>query len=281
MTIKRLVRLAAIGALLSIAGQLLAQSTTMTTLQGSRHAGPGAVNPSSSTFGVGITLNGSTFVNTAAVNQSVQIRGEIRPEAANVGQTASIFVVDRLLGGGFMMRNQSGAWVSWNGSVASLAPFKVNETLDQVESVEMFTGTLGTTGDHRIFLGYLPPDGILRYHTSGLPISITAASSGGGSALEQATALFASKINNNVVQNSCIACHIDGGLAGHLHTFVLGSGTAALNTNFQVFRGLIARGKPFLMNYVASTNTSHSGGMAVAAKDVADFDAFLTLLTQL
>jgi hypothetical protein len=281
MTIRHLVRLAAVGALLSFAGQLLAQSTTMETRQGSRHAGPGAVNASASTFAVGITLNnGASFVNTATVSQSVGIRGEIRPEPANVGQTASIFVVDRLLGGGFMMRNQSGTWVSWNASVSSLVPFKVNEPLDAVESIAMFTGTLGTVGDHRIFLGYLPPDGILRYHTSGLPLSITAAST--QTPMEQATALFSSKINPNIVQNSCISCHIDGGLAGHLHTFVVGSSTSALNTNFNVFRGLMGRGKPFLMNYVASTNTSHQGGQAVqGAQNIADFDQFLTLLQQL
>lgn len=283
MSIKGLIRLAAVGALLGFAGHVLAQSTTMETRQGSRHAGPGAVNASAATFAVGITLTGSTFVNTAAVNQSVQIRGEIRPEPANVGQSASIYVVDRLLGGAFMMRNQSGAWVSWNGSVASLVPFKVNETLDAVESVDMFTGTLGTTGDHRIFLGYLPPDGILRYHTSGLPLSITAATAG-ASALEQANTLFASKISPNIVMGICIACHVSGGIAGNLHPFVAGSSSSALSTNFNTFRSLqMNRGKTFILSYVGASGTNHGGGRVVptGTQNYTDLDQFLTLLQQL
>src|SRR5215211_5718040 len=99
MTLKRLVRVIAAGALLCITGgHLLAQTTTMETRQGSRHAGPGAVTPSASTFAVGITRdNGATFVNTASVSDTVEIRGEVRPEPANVGLPADIFVVDRVI----------------------------------------------------------------------------------------------------------------------------------------------------------------------------------------
>ncbi len=282
---KQLVRLVAAGALLGFTGQLFAQGTTLTTLQGSRHAGPGAVTSSSSTFGVGITLdNGATYVSTASVSQTVQIRGEVRPEAADVGLLGDIFVVDRQLNGPgtsddvFLMRNQSGTWVSWNVQVATLVPFLEDQTLDAVETVNMFTGTLGTVGDHRIFLGYLPPTGALRYHTSGLAVTITAAQTQTPQA--QATALFASKISPNIVQNICISCHIANGAAGNVHTFLPGSGQAQLDANFLVMDNLLSMGKVTLLARVRGVN--HTGGAVLnqGTTDYNDFEQFLTLLEQ-
>lgn len=167
----RSLRLISIVVLLSLTGLSFAQ----TTLGGYRHDGPGRVAPSTSTFSVGVSRdNGATFVSTATVGETVLIRGEIRPEAANVGQPADIFVVARLLDNNtFLMRTSSGAWVSWNGTVSQLQPFRRNEVLDAVEPLDLFTGTLATAGDHRLFLGYMSADGILRYHVSGLPLNIT------------------------------------------------------------------------------------------------------------
>ncbi len=274
--------------MLGFAGQLLAQSTTLTTLQGSRHAGPGAVNSSSSTFGVGVTLDsGATYVSTASVSQTVQIRGEVRPEAADVGLLGDIFVVDRQLNGPgtnddvFMMRNLSGNWVTWNVQVASLVPFREDVMLDAVESIDMFTGTLGTVGDHRIFLGYLPPTGPLRYHTSGLPLTITAAQT--QTPLQQATTLFSTKVHPNSIQDVCTVCHVAGDpTTGGVHQFLQGSSTSTINTNFQIMQGMMSRGKAYILGKVRGEQ-NHLGGQVLTpgTTNYTDFEQFLTLLEQI
>jgi hypothetical protein len=285
MTTKyHLARLAILAILFSFSGQALAQSTTLQTLQGSRHDGPGRVATSASTFAVGITRdNGATFVSTASVADTVQIRGEIRPEPANVGLAADIFVVDRLLDtGAFLMRNQAGVWVPWGATVSTLVPFLEKVTLTTALSVDMFSGTLGTAGNHRIFLGYLPPDGILRYHTSGLPVTITAQSQT-QTPQQQANALFAAKISPNIVPQ-CAACHFPGTTIAPTasHTFVDGNGSAELTSNFNSFKSLLTlRGKAFILAKVRGDN-SHQGGQIFSANSQSyrDLDEFLTLLGQ-
>lgn len=288
MMLKRLAQVVAVGALLSIAGQLLAQSTSMETRQGSRHAGPGAVDPSASTFAVGITLdNGATFVNSAAVSDTVEIRGEVRPEPANVGLPADIFVVDRVIDGNgahisFSMRSSAGVWLPWNGTVSLLVPFLEDVPLQANHPFTMFSGTLGTEGDHRIFLGYMAPDGILRYHTSGLPVTITAAPS--QNPLVEAQAYYEASIHTGVVP-FCLECHVQGGAASgqSLHTFVFGSSQAAIDTNFSQFQTLFnARGKAYILAK-ARGELTHVGGVVLPASSsqYQNLETFLDLLAEI
>lgn len=277
----RLLRLFSMAALVSASVSLAGQAFAQTTLGGSRHDGPGRVATSSSSFSLGVSRDsGATFVSTATVAETVLIRGEVRPEAANVGQPATLFVVDRLLDSNmnhisFMMRTQSGVWVTWNGSVATLQAFRENQTLTSVVSLDLFTGTLGTAGNHRFFLGYMPPDGILRYHVNGLPITITAAQS----KTDQAKALFASKISPNIVLATCISCHIAGGSAGHVHTFLPGSSTSQLDANYNVFVGLMGRGKTFVLGKVSGAIQHDGGGIfPTNTQQYKDLSQFLTLL---
>lgn len=280
MRFPQLARVAVTGLLLSLTGYLIAQGT-METRSGSRHAGPNAVNASTATFAVGVTRdNGASYVSSAGINDTVEIRGEIRPETDNVGQPADIFVVDRLLSGGFKMRDQSGVWIDWNASVSTLVPFREDVFLDAIESIDMFSGTLGVAGEHRLFLGYLPPDGILRYHTSGLPLTIAEVST--QTPLEQAKALFASTIHQAIVQDNCASCHRPGDqLTAGVHQFALGSGQAEIDANFEKFSGMIARGKDYILGKVRGEN-GHLGGAALPANfpGYSDFELFLTLLEQ-
>jgi hypothetical protein len=259
-----------------------AQSTGLQTLTGYRHDGPGRVVPSSSTFALGMTRdNGATYTSTASVNDTVTIRGEVRPEPANVGQTADIFVVDRLLGTNeFRMRTQDGVWVPWNVTVATLVPFREDVPLTSALPVDMFTGTLGTAGEHRLFLGYMAPDGILRYHTSGLPLSISAQTQ---SAREQAFNQFASSISPEIVATRCITCHVNGGSAPSVGAYALRQPPETnLSANFDIFNNLVdTRGANFVLSKATGGN-EHSGGVQIVAgsAEAQRFAAFLNLLTQ-
>ena len=263
MTAKHFARVAALACLLASV-QTFAQNAAPQTFSGFRHNGPGRVLDSNATFALGMTRdNGASYVSTAGLTDAVQIRGEIRPEAGHVGQTADIFVVDRILDTGeFRMRNQSGVWVPWNATVTTLVPYRERVTLTSAVTVDVFTGTLGSTGGHRIFLGYLPADGVLRYHTSGLALTINQQSL---SASDQAYNLFVSSISPNLIAPRCIACHVSGGSAqagGAFHIFrqPLDSN---LRVNFDIFKGLLTlRGATYVLAKAAGGN-SHGGGVQV------------------
>lgn len=289
MSATHLVRLTALCALLAwMVPAAQAQSTTMGTQQGYRHAGPNPLVPSSSTFAVGITTdNGATFVDAASVMDTIEIRGDMRPEEANVGQVGNIFLVDRMIDDNgqhisFSMRDQNGVWWDWDGFPDKLVPLFENVTLDASMPLTYFTGTVTVPGNHRIFTGYRSAsDGILRFHPIPFPLTVTAAEPTEMPEV-QARALFDARINPKIVQSSCIGCHIQGGSASNVHTFVFGNDVNAQTTNFNVMVNLENRfGKAFLMNYVASPFTAHPGAQAVfGTQNIADFDEFLTLLSQ-
>jgi len=251
--------------------QVLSQNAQMQTRGGVRHAGAGRVLDSNATFALGMTRdNGATFTSTANVTDTVQIRGEIRPETAHVGQTADIFVVDRILTTGeFRMRTGDGVWVPWNASVSTLVPYRERVALDSTVTIDMFSGTLGSAAEHRFFLGYLPADGILRYHASGMPITIAA------SASERANGLFVSTISPSIIAARCSLCHVNGGLAqagGAHHIFRLPL-ESNLSANFDIFKGLIAlRGASHVLTKVTGGN-AHGGGVQLTS-GTAEYEAF-------
>ena len=142
-------------------------------LGGVRHEAPGLVAASEARFSLGISKNGNTSVDSATLFDTVTVRGQIRPEAGDVGRSADVFVVDRLLeDDSWWMQTIGGTWVPWNGTVADLEPFREGQVLTAALYLDLFTGTVRKAGNHRIFLGYRTPDGVLRYHVNGLPLTI-------------------------------------------------------------------------------------------------------------
>ena len=251
-------------------------------LAGVRHAGPGAADDSNATFAIGMSLDGNaTFVTSARVSDAVSITGLLRPEPIHVGQTADIFVVDRFNITTFSMRLPDGSYVPWNGNVAALVPYREDQMLTSEVLVELYSGMLGNAGDHRMFVGYLPADGILRYNLIGHRVDITAQS-----AREQAVEFFPDRISTNIVQvpSSCIFCHVSGGIAAGraLHTFVPTNDPDHLSRNFAQFENLVnARGRQYVLGKVVGTG--HEGGavLSINSQEYRDLDTFLQLLEQL
>ena len=249
-------------------------------LIGVRNVSSGAAD-SNATYAIGLSLdNGATFVETARATDAVSISGIIRAEPGNVGQKANIYIVALANGTSWVMRNSAGVYVPWDGSVPALTPFLRDQTLTASFNVEIFVGTLGVLGTHSLFLGYLPADGILRYTPTAHRITIT-----NQTIRDQAVAKFAASISNNIVQTSCIACHVNGGSADGvaLNKFVTTANPSHLSTNFSQFENLVkARGRSLILSKVRGGNL-HGGGAILlqGSTDYTNLDQFLLLLEKL
>lgn len=149
-------------------------TTTPQTISGTAFKGPGdPVANSSASFALGLTLNnGSSYTSIASVNDQIKIKAFITPEPQQIGQTADIFVVDRV-NLDFKMRTQDGVFIPWDGIVSHLVPFKEDVVLAANMPIDIFAGKLGISADHRFFLGYLSSDGILRYTPNAVKMTIT------------------------------------------------------------------------------------------------------------
>ena len=272
-------RLISLTLLLCFCGHSFAQNASLQTFSGFRHEGPNRVSDSNATFAVGATRDGgATWTNSAAVTETLRIVGEVRTDPAHIGQRGAIYVVDRLLETNeFRMRTQDGVWVPWNVMVATAVPFREDVLLESIVPVEMFTGTLGTAGNHRLFVAYAPADGIARYHTTGFPLTISAQPE------PEAFNLFTSTVSPNIVAVTCIACHVNGGSAPSVGAYALHSPPESnLQANFDIFRGLVQlRGADFILTK-ASGGNQHSGGVQLTpgSADYRDLSDFLNLLAQ-
>ena len=232
-------------------------------------------------FTLGLSLDdGQTFTDSARVGDHVRIIGTIRPEAEQIGQSADIFVVDRV-NLVFMMKTRDGVFVNWNGRVPDLVPVEEGVTLGEEMQVDVFSGPLGTTGDHRFFLGYLAEDGFLRYTPEPIRIDILPEQQ---DPRETAFALFESVVSPQIVGGICIDCHVSGGLAdtgGAFHIFQEPV-SASLQTNFDIFDALVARnGVGGILAKVRGENF-HGGGFVLSPTSqlYEDFEAFLNLLNE-
>jgi hypothetical protein len=230
-------------------------------------------------FAIGMTRDaGSSYITTASLNDTVSIVGEVRPEAELIGQKADIFVVERV-NGAFTMKRADGTYIPWNGLVADLTPFKQAATLAGTVNVDIFSGMLGVSGDHRVFLGYRPADGILRY--TPFPLQLTVSSE---SPTEQARALFDSTISPDIIQSRCMQCHIPGGAAqagGAYHIFNLPL-AANLESNFRIFQGLVGfRGVDYILTKVTG-GYQHGGGVQLTQNmaEYASLRTFISLLAE-
>jgi len=257
-----------------------AQLTAPTELSGVRFASNTVIAvDSNARFAIGLTTDGgTTYSTTARVTDTVKIVGRVRPEASHVGLTGDLFVVDQV-NGAWTMRNTDGVFLPWDFNVAHLVPYKQNVTLTADLPVDVYSGELGLSGDHRVYIGYKPANGSLYYTPVPQKLSVTSLT-----ATDQAYNLFVSKISPNIIQTRCILCHVAGGLAqtvGAYHIF-LQPLASNLPANFKTMQGLVsARGVTYIMTKVAGGN-SHGGGVQLTANsaDYNDLQTFLNLVAQ-
>lgn len=232
-------------------------------------------------FTLSMTLAGDDSpLDSATIGQDVSIKTIIRPETEDIGQAADVIIVD-FLPPSLTMRNSDGNFVSWNGSLKTLVPYLEGVTLEDELEVEVFSGMLGSTGNHRIFVGFSVGD-ILYFTPTALRFDINEVVAE-ASALEQAVELFETTISPLIVMGNCIQCHTPGGSAGGtIHSFVADTNPDHLTVNFGEFQELHdARGTDFILGK-SQGMLGHGGGVRLTAgsTNFNNLSDFLDLLDQ-
>jgi hypothetical protein len=233
-------------------------------------------------FTLRMTLAGAdTPLDSATLGEDVSVTAIIRPESEDIGQPTDVILVD-YLPPSLNMRNADGNFVSWNGSLKTLVPYLEDVTLESELDVEVFSGQLGSTGNHRIFVGFTVGD-TLYFTPSALRFDIEEPVVE-ASALEQARELFESTISPTIVQTRCIACHVANGAAdgGAQHIFVRTSNSNHLTINFDEFEQVrSANGSKYILDK-AQGMLAHGGGLQLTSGSTGfnDLSDFLDLLDQ-
>jgi Protein of unknown function (DUF1588) len=226
-------------------------------------------------FAIGLTVDGgNSWQTTANLNQSVSIRGSLDPDPAHVGGKGDIFVVE-WYAGKFTMLTASGAWLPWSGKVPELQPARDDVVLSATQEVIIHSGGIATSGQHRLYIGYLSAS------SSALIYSTSPAIFDFAPAATSPITYFETDIFSNIVMSKCTLCHVTGGVANAsgLH-FIKDANQSVANYDiFTAFYRKQSNGYNYVLSKFSS-GSSHPGStqLPLGSADYQKLAAFLDLL---
>jgi len=129
-----------------------------------------------STISIGSSSdNGETYSTLFTIEDEVILTAEIYPDSNDVGEEGELYIVIRNVRNGekvFSALNEDGVWEVWKGSLKARPAAKYVGSLESVEEIKIYSGTL-TTGQRLIYVGYsLFTDGKPVITTSLSPLKI-------------------------------------------------------------------------------------------------------------
>ncbi len=109
------------------------------------------------TISIGASSDGGETSNTIfSVDDEVTLTAKVYPDSSDVGEEGELYVVMRSTVDGrktFTALNQDGNWEAWNASLKSLPSAKIVASLQVVEDVLVYSGTI-TAGERLFYVGY-------------------------------------------------------------------------------------------------------------------------------
>lgn len=107
---------------------------------------------------------------------SIQVAGAVKPQVADIGKSADLFVVIRALLGGsesWLYRDGTGGFRPWSRAIQDLKPAMETSSLQSGATVEVYKGQVGT-GTFQVFLGYkLDSSNTLHFTPVPLQLNVT------------------------------------------------------------------------------------------------------------
>ena len=110
-----------------------------------------------STISIGASSDGGETTDTTfTVDNEVTITAKVYPDSSDLGEEGELYVVMRSTIDGkktFFALNEDGNWEPWNASLKTLPAAKYIESLEEVEDILIYSGTI-TAGDRLFYVGY-------------------------------------------------------------------------------------------------------------------------------
>ena len=228
---------------------------------------------SAARFRVTITSGSSTSeLSSVPYSTVVSVKGHIQPDPQHANKAADLFLVD-LVGDTWYMRDTTGRWVPWNGAVPSLKPAREAVNLGSAYTIDIYEGSYVDPAQHNFFIGYLPAGGsALLYTPEPAALKVTAAEIS-----FSPLTFYGDRVENDIVQTRCIACHASGGIAKDSALVLQRSSATSTDSNFAALRKLVeSKGASHLLSK-ASGGSNH-GGLVQLVPGSEGYQTLATLL---
>lgn len=127
----------------------------------------------------GIAINGGDYQKQVvqALSDTVEVKGEIQVDSANVGKKADLFVYAETslppdTEAYYFMLGEGGELSLWDQQSANLVPFQKGVKLGKTQPVTMYQGTFAYPGTLKVHFGYRLAEGTMVSHKEAIEITI-------------------------------------------------------------------------------------------------------------
>lgn len=237
----------------------------------------------------GAQVQGSgTFPSILNSSDSIAVDVEFDPELGHQGTAGNAYVI-AVVGNVLFILDQSGTWLSYDGSFEGLvtaASYSALQnfhglSIDNVINLNSQPGVQANAGNvsFAIYVAYDTSSAPGNLYFSGVPLQFSLmVPTGDSSALE----IFESSIADPIIQARCINCHVAGGPARDTGLVFQRTGPASTLNNYQVFEDFVATRSDARDHILttASGGNNHTGGvqLAVGGTDYNNMANFLDAL---
>ena len=239
-----------------------------------------AIDGSATSANFGFSITSDTSVSALTTQQVLDLTLLLKPEAADVGRSGTIYVIF-VKNNTFFLLNPDSRFTVWNGEVATLFPFAEKVTLGKETAIKLLSGRLDSAGEFQVFIAYgAIGKATLDYTPNPIVLKVGAASQ--STLVTEALSIFETNLEKNVIQTRCIACHVTGGLARNsaLQFQRTMTGSALNNLSMlQSYLDIKGNSAETLLTKATGGN-SHTGGQQIV-KDSEDYKVIARVMALL
>lgn len=188
----------------------------------------------------------------------------LEPNASDIGFTGSVYTVF-VRNSNFFLLDENRHFVSWDGRLETLVPVVESLDLEPVTTIKIISARIESAGEYQVFVAYSRlGSSSLQYTPNPALLIIDEADQ--SPALLKASQIFASGVEENIVQQRCIACHVTGGLARDTGLQFQRSMTGSSGNNLAAIQSYLSVGKNSAATLLdkATGGASHVGGEQIA-----------------
>ena len=99
-----------------------------------------------------------------SLSDALTVTADITVNMADVGQAGQLFIVV-LHDNQLLMKDLNDNWLTWDGTLDGLVPYRVKDALSSIETLEIYRDQTGIPGAYNIFVGYQTSSGALSYNS--------------------------------------------------------------------------------------------------------------------
>ena len=260
-------------------------SLAMPALLASTTSGIATINSSTtdgttSTAVFDVLVSSDQLANELTTSSLIELNLDLIPESPHVGLMADVFAVI-VANDKFFKLNQIGSFEPWDGTVANLSPFVIDQVLGSKSQFNIQTGKMAEKGSYFYFFAYgIKGESRLYFTAEPAQLNIVESDSADEESNSIAERTFEEEIETGIVQSLCITCHVEGGLARSSSLLFQRSNIASALNNFNTLNEFIEKsGADKLLSKVAGGD-GHVGGVQLA-KDSKGYASVVKLIAEI